>query len=349
MNKYYLIIISISAFLSFVSCTKNPEKKDTGGGMPRGDLSVEATVAVQKELDHTFTFTGTLLANEEVELRCETSGRVIGILFKEGSRVNKGQLLVKMNDSELQAQLKKNELQIELATDDEKRKTQLLKIKGISMEEYENSLNKLKTLQAEKQLLEAQIEKTEIRAPFAGTTGLRLISEGAYLSTATAITTLQQIDPIKIEFSVPEKFKNYLTINKEIDFTIEGTEKAFKAKVYAIEAKIDATTRTIKARALCANADNKLFPGAFANIQLNFFPKQLSIVIPARAIIPVLEGEQVFLIRNGKASASTVKTGMRTGTEIEIIEGVNVGDTLVTSGLLQIKDGMPVKGIVKNN
>jgi membrane fusion protein (multidrug efflux system) len=155
---------------------------------------------------------------------------------------------------------------------------------------------------------------------------------------------MQQIDPIKIDFSVPEKYMQYMAVNKEIDFTIEGSNKVFKAKIYAIEAKIDQATRTIRVRASCPNRNAELYPGSFANIRINLMPGAKSIVIPAGALIPILGGQQVYVIKDGAARPVKVKTGVRTANDIEIIEGLVEYDSLILSGLLQIKPGMPVKG-----
>jgi membrane fusion protein (multidrug efflux system) len=345
LRRYQFFIFEV--LLAIISCSGN--NKDLPGNKdPKKAMSVETMVLNLKALDHTYTFTGTLLANEEIELRSETSGRVVQINFAEGRMVRKGQLLVKINDNDLQAQLKKNMLQLELAILDESRKSELLKINGISKEEYDNSLIKLKSLQAETELISAQIAKTEIRAPFDGTIGLRMVSEGAYVSPTTLIASLQQIDPIKIDFSVPEKYKQYIITNKEIDFTIEGSDKIYKARIYAVEAKIDQATRTIRIRASCSNHNGLLYPGSYANIRINLIPGSKSIVIPARAIIPILGGQQVFIIKNGMVFPVRVKTGIRTSTEVEIIEGLFENDSLIMSGLLQVKPGMPVNGIVIN-
>jgi len=345
MPKNYFTILLIFTILGS-SCSKKKDEKRSGGEQKKV-MTVESMVVSLQELDHTYAFTGTLLANEEVELRSETSGRVVQIGFSEGRLVTKGQLLVKIVDNDLQAQLKKNQLQLDLAVLDENRKSELLKINGISKEEYDNSLIKLKSLQAETELIRAQIVKTEIRAPFTGIIGLRKISEGAYVSPSTLIASIQQLDPIKIDFSVPEKYKQYIFVNKSIEFVIEGSDKVYIAKIYAIESKIDAETRTVKVRAQCANPKSELYPGAFANIRINLMPGARSIVIPARAIIPVLDGQQVFVIKNGIATPVDVKTGLRTSSDIEITSGLVESDSLIMSGLLQIKPGSPVIGVVK--
>ncbi len=327
------------------SCKK--EKKAVQAAVGRNVLEVNASVVGYSSLDHSYSYTGTLLANEEIDLRPEISAKVTGIFFKEGSPVKKGQRLVKMFDDDLQAQLKKNKLQIELAQKELARKLELYNVKGISKEEYEISENKLNTLKAEQDLLNAQISKTELISPFTGIVGLRMVSEGAFVSNSTVITSIQQIDPIKVEFSVPEKFITSLSVGKEIEFTIDGLSETYMAKIYALESKIDTETRSIRIRALCPNSQMKLFPGSFASIRLNYETAQESIVIPARAIFPVLKGEQVFVIRNGKAHAVDIKAGLRDGKEVEVLEGLAPNDTIILSGLLQMKEGLAVKAKIE--
>ena len=342
MLKRISYFVLSAGLLLFFGCK---EKAKTGiqTMQARSAMEVNGMIANTSVLDQAYSYTGTLLANEEVELRPEISAKVTGINFKEGSTVRKGDKLVKMFDADLQAQLKKNQLQIELAEKELLRKKELFLIKGISQEEFDVSENKLNTLKAERDLLVAQISKTELIAPFSGIVWLRKVSEGAFVSNSTVITTLQQLDPIKVEFAVPEKFLSELAVGKDINFSVESSEDVFNAKIYATESKIDAETRSIKIRAICPNSSMKLFPGHFASIKLNYTPQKETLVIPARAVFPVLKGEQVFVVKDGKASPIDIKTGFRDGMQVEVLQGIVAGDTIVTSGLLQIKEGMPVK------
>jgi len=332
-----------TVLISFLSCGGENEKAKVGDKAPKVSLTVDGSVVTLSSKDISYAYTGSLLANEEIDVRPEISAKVTKILFQEGTKVNKGQLLVKMFDADLQAQLKKIKLQIELKAKEFDRKKELLKLNGISKEEYETSENGLNTLVAEEDLLKAQISKTELTAPFNGIVGLRMVSEGSFVTTTTVITSLQQIDPIKIEFSVPEKYKANLRDNMEIKFTAEGIDRTYSARIYALESKIDAATRSIRIRALAPNPDKSLFPGSFVSIKLNLFPEKSSVFITARAIVPLIDGEQIFIVKNGKVASVKITTGIRTDTEVEILSGLQVNDTLITSGLLQIKEGMPVK------
>jgi membrane fusion protein (multidrug efflux system) len=296
-----------------------------------------------KTLDFSNVYTGKLMANEEIDIRPEISAKVTGIFFKEGSTVSKGTMLVKMFDSDLQANLKSNQLQIELAQKELDRKNELYKFKGISKEELDISENNFNTLKASQDLIKAQISKTELHAPFTGVVGLRMVSEGSFVSSTTIITSLQQVDPIKVDFAVPEKFIANLDIGKEFDFTIDGREDHFTGKIYALESKIDPLTGSIRVRALSPNSKRELYPGSYAKINIKLFPNKESMMIPAKATVPLLEGEQVFIRKNGIAKAVSIKTGYRNEREVEVTSGLAPNDTLVTTGLLQIKEGMPIR------
>lgn len=342
MQKLF-IGLSLALFILFYACNSGKESNKETGKTSKSLLTVDGSVISMSSKDFSYAYTGSLLANEAIDVRPEISAKVTKILFKEGTKVNKGQLLVKMFDADLQAQLKKSKLQIELKAKEFDRKKELLKLNGISKEEYETSENGLNTLIAEQDLLNAQISKTELVAPFNGIVGLRMVSEGSFVTNTTVITSLQQIDPIKVEFSIPEKYKQNLAENMEIKFTVEGNDQIYTARIYALESKIDAETRSIRIRALAPNPDRSLFPGLFVSIKLNLYPEKESIFITARAIVPLISGEQVFVVKNGKVASVNVTTGIRTETEVEILKGLQLNDTLITSGLLQVKEGMPVR------
>jgi membrane fusion protein (multidrug efflux system) len=338
------MLIPISILSSCTSSVKKGNTQSEG----RSVLTVDGQVLKLSTLDFSYFYTGKLLANEEIDIRPEISAKVTGVFFKEGSNVSKGTMLVKMFDSDLQAQLKSNQLQIDLAQKELNRKRELYQFKGISKEELDISENNYNTLKATQDLIKAQISKTELHAPFNGVVGLRMVSEGAFVSNSTIITSLQQVDPIKVDFAVPEKFIANLNIGKEFEFTIDGREDHFTGKIYALESKIDPQTGSIRARALCPNPNRVLYPGSFAKINIKLFPNKESLMIPAKSTVPLMEGEQVFVLRKGKAKAVDIKTGYRTEREVEVTNGLTPGDTLVTTGLLQIKEGMSIQVRVQN-
>lgn len=343
-HKYSAMAVA----LLLAGCSQSSHN-DAGRQGRGGPLAVEFMVAHPQPVDHTLTYSGTLLANEEIEVKPETTGRITEIDFTEGSFVEKGTLLIKTDDSELQAQLRQNTVQTELALNEWQRRKELLAAKGISQEEYDASRVKYEALAAAQDLLKAQIAKTVIRAPFSGITGLRQVSEGAVVNTSTVITTLQQTDPVKIEFSVPEQYAADLKPGVPISFTTEGAAGEWHTTLYAVEPGIDPATRTVKVRARCANPGRKLIPGGFARVSLVVSAGKEGLVIPARAIIPVLNGQQVYLVKEGKAVAQDVVLGRRNAEEVEITSGLQPGDTVVMSGLLQIKPGAPVMPKTKSN
>lgn len=216
-------------------------------------------------------FNGTLMGNEEVLLRSESSGKVTNILFEEGKRVKKGDLLLKINDAELQATLKKNILKLEFTKDKEFRSRQLLEKQLTSQQEYDVVLNELNTIKADIEFTNAQIAKTEIHAPFDGIVGLRSVSIGTYITPQTQVATLQSINPIKIDFAVPQKYYSEIKEGKAIEFTIPNINMNFNGTIYAVEPKIDQTTRTILVRAVAQNNNGVLCPGAY--VEINIYSK----------------------------------------------------------------------------
>jgi len=294
-------------------------------------------------VDNNIDVTGSIDANEKVNLVSETAGNITGIFFNEGSYVKKGQLLVKVYNQDLIASLKQNDYQVALAKQNEYRNSVLLQKEAISQQEYDTSLTSLNTLKAQGDVLKAQIAKTEIRAPFSGTIGLRNISPGGYLSPSTSIASLVNIDPAKVTFSVPERYLSLIKPGTKINFTVESSRKKFDATVYAIEPAIDLSSRTITVRARAANPDNLLKAGAFAKINLTLDQIAKTIMVPTQCVIPDLKDNKVFVVHKGTAVPKIVKTDLRTDTKIEIISGLKAGDSLIVSGLIQIRPKVAVK------
>jgi|SRR5690554_1604262 len=305
-------------------------------------LPVKAYIIKPQTLANNVLTSGTILANEEVELKSEESGKITNIYFKEGSRVKKGDLLVKINDAELQAQLEKAKYNLKLLEDREYRQRVLLEREAISKEDYEVSLNELNVVKADIELIKAQIEKTEIRAPFDGIIGLRNVSEGSFVNTNTIIATLQNINPVKIDFAIPEKYAGIVKTGDLVRFKIVGRDEIYTAKVYAIEPKIDPLTRTLKLRAVYSNPAGNILPGSFADVELILEKIDNAIMVPTHSIVPELKSQKVFLYKNGQAVSQNVEIGTRTDQRVQIVSGLKENDTLITSGILQIRPGMPV-------
>ena len=346
--KRVLIGAGIAAVLVALALPKlsSPDKAaaalppSAGGGRV---LSVTTHVARPEVLRDRIVTTGTLRANEEVELRSEASGKIVSLFFEEGRPVRQGQVLLKINDAELQAQRRQAEYRLTLATDREARQKTLLEKGGISREEYDATVNEVNVLKAGLDLIKAQIDKTELKAPFDGVVGLRYVSEGSYISPTTQIATLQDVSPLKVEFSIPERYASRVRSGNEIVFTVEGQEGAFRGRIYAYEPKIEAGTRTLRLRALSPNTDARLVPGGFAHVDLVFEEIADAVAVPAIAVIPELGGKKVFVVEDGRAAARTVETGIRLDDRVQVVSGLAPGDTVVTSGLQTIRPGMPLQ------
>lgn len=311
-----------------------------GGGQP---LFASGYLVVPAQMNELIYSTGSLIPDEEVELSFETSGKVVGIYFKEGTRVNKGDLLAKINDRPLQAQLLKLEAQHKLTGEREFRQRQLLDRDAISRESYDQVATEMQTLEADILLIQARISETELRAPFDGIVGLRMISEGAYATTQTKIVRLVRVRPLKVEFSLPERYAGEVAPGFPITFVIDGIPKSFTATVYAVDPKVDMSTRTIVARAIYPNANEELKPGRFASVRALLSQIDNTISVPTQAIIPEMEGEKVFIYKNGKASEVRVTTGLRTESHIQVLSGLSFGDTLLTTAILQLRHSIPVQ------
>ena len=333
-----VIIIAVLIGIKFIffpsTSGQGGPQRGNGGGGPN---NVTAYIVKPEKISNEITASGTIRANEDVQLQPELSGKVVQINFKEGSKVSKGQLLIKLNDADFQAQYKKLQLQQELSEQTLKRQNQLLAINGVSQQEFDLAQSEFNALKADMDFQTAQILKTEIKAPFDGVIGLKNVSEGAFVTPATIIASIQQIDPVKIDFSVPERYFAYLKKDGEVIFSIEGIQEKLKGDIYAIEPKIDLTTRTVQVRAICPNSKGNIYPGAFAQVKIVLNDIADAFMIPTESLIPDVSGQKVFILKNGKSTYSRVETGIRTDTKIQITKGLQAGDTVLTTGIMQLK------------
>jgi membrane fusion protein, multidrug efflux system len=352
MNKNTRFIVNTSLLLLLIGIIAYPKLKPLFSGGVSADqtfqprqrqpLSVSGYIISPTTLREEIRSTGSLLPDEEVDLSFETSGKVIGIYFREGSHVAEGDLLAKMNDRHLQAQLQKLQAQRRLLVEREFRQRSLLERDAISQEAYDQAVTELETLDADIELLEARIAETEVRAPFDGIVGLRYISEGSFAAPNTRLARLIKTQPLKIEFSVPERYAGEITPGFPITFRIDGLLNPLHASVYAVDPMVDEQTRTIRVRALYENKDEELKPGRFASIAMQLSETQDAIAIPSEALIPEMEGDRVFVYRSGQAHPVYVQTGLRTEDRVQIVDGLWFGDTLLMTGVLQLRQGLPV-------
>lgn len=314
-----------------------------------GNLPVEVIEIKPRRLENNLSITGTIIPNESVDLKSEISGLVTEINFKEGEFVRKGAPLVYLNDDELSAQNERLAYTKKLYEGQENRQKQLLEREAISQEEYDIVLNQYNTNLADIQLIEAMIRQTVIRAPFDGVIGLRQISEGSVITPADVIVNVVNLDPIKIDFSIPERYANIVKKGSEISFTNSAVEGESVGEVYAIAPNIDPATRTLQLRALSPNKDRKFLPGMFVGIKLNLNVEEEAFMVPAESLVPELEGYKVFVANaDSVIEEKKVSTGIRTEREVQITDGLQLGDRILTTGILQAKTGMKVS-ITKTN
>lgn len=349
---YTLLILLFGAFVAY-RIKANSEKAGAGGrggargGAPGGaaapPVPVNGIVVQPKNFSNSLSVTGSLEANEQIEIRAEVAGVIKSLNFQEGSNVRKGQVLLKINDIELQAQLSQALTREKLASETEYRAGLLLKKEAISKEEYDIALADKRALQAATQLIRAQISRTVVVAPFSGRIGLRSVSVGGYITPATVVASLISMDPIKVIFSVPEKYAQQMRNGSEIQFTVAGSDKQQSARVYAINPGINATSRTLQIAARASNPAGDLLPGSFAKVILPLATISDAILIPSEAIIPVEQGKKVFVSRNGKAEEVIIETSTRTEKEVLVTSGLQAGDTVLTTGIMALKRDSPVR------
>lgn len=333
-----IYILSILALSLSLSCK---EQKKEATIIPTRSVNVpvqaEGFVVRTRSLSENIQVPGTLLPFETTEIRPEISGRIVQLDIPEGHVVQKGTLLVKLFDGDLQAQLKKLEVQLSIAEKTIERQKALLEINGISQQEYDLSQLQANNLNADIELVKVNIGKTRIVAPYSGKIGLKNISLGAYVTPTNILTSISQVNNLKLEFTVPEKYSEMMTKGRNVDFSITGTDKTFKASIMATESFIEANTRSLKVRALVSGNQKELVAGGFANVALEFGKRDQSIVIPTQAVIPQARDKKVILFRDGKPEFKVVATGIRDSSYVQIIDGLKVGDTIVITALLAIR------------
>ena len=346
-------VVIVALVIGKLFIFSKPKSDKPGGGKGADGKNIKAAngsavpvnvfVVGRESIDNQIFASGTVLPNEEVNLMAEISGRLVKLNIQEGAYIQKGQLIAKINDRELKAQLQKVGFNQELAQKVEARQKKLLNVEAINLEEYDVTTNNIRVLDAEKEVIESQLEKTEIRAPFSGRIGLKNISEGAYVAPGTSIVTVVQSNPVKIDFSVPEKYSPNIRNGNVVNFSLDGDPTTYHAKIIAIDPKVDENLRTLRVRAVAANPAGRFVPGMFVKIMADLEANKTAMMIPTEAIVPILKGKKVFVVKNGKAQEAMVTTGVRTDKKIQIIDGLKPGDSLITSGIIAIKANTAVK------
>ena len=332
-------LLALIGFRIFDNSSNNPGRQ--AGGPPPA-VKVSGMVIFPEAFAESLSLSGTIEANEQIEIRSEVSGIIENINFAEGSRVSKGQILFRVNDQELRAQLAKVQTNQNLAAENERRAKLLLEKEAISREEYDMAEADLASARAESRLMQAQLGKATVRAPFSGIIGLRYVSQGTYVTPATPIANLVNTDKLKITFAIPEKYSSQIGIDDELKFTTSNSDEEHTATIYAIEPGVDISTRSLRMRAIAENKEGKLIPGTFANVTLPLAVVNDALMVPTESLIPIQNGRKIFISENGKAKEVIVETGARTESSVRVITGLKPGDTILTSGIMVLRDGTPL-------
>jgi len=339
-NKINKSLVIIGFIAVTVACGSKEEAKKTSGPPPT--MTVEVVELKGAQIANVISVPGSVIPGEQVDIFSEVSGRIEKINFKEGQNVTKGAVLLQVDTDILRAQRGELMVDLRLAEKDEARKKSLLSAKGISAEEYEKAESQLDNIKAQIDLINVQISKATVRAPFSGRIGLRQVSVGAFISPTTLISTLVQENPVKIEFSVAERYASNVKTGQTINFHTQNGNEKYTAKVYAFQPKVDEGTRMLKIRAEMKN-NGKLIPGIFVAIDYDLGFEQNAYMVPAESVIPILNGQKVFVVRNGVVVEVPVEIGVRTADDVQIIGELKDGDKVLISGLLAVKAGVPVK------
>lgn len=332
-------MIALILMLGLFACKEKTKPTDKFNAS--APVSVDIAIAATQVIDKVIEVNGSVVASEFVDIRPETNGRIVFLQIPEGKMVAVGTVLAKLNDADLQAQMQKIKVQLTLANINEQRNSKLLQAKGINQSDYDISLQQVNSLKADIDYTQSLIDKTVIKAPFAGQMGLKQVSLGAYITTGSTIVTLQKMDQLKIDFTLPEVYQNYIKVGKQVTVeSIASPGVKMNATVAAIEPQIIATSRNIKVR---ANLQGKLIPGAYTKVFLGENQQKPSILVPSNVIIPDSKMKQIVVVKNGKAKFTSVETGYRTATAVEITSGIQVGDSIIVAGMLFVRDGNDLK------
>jgi len=333
----------LAAIIAGCTTQAGPIDKETAAA-PKANpgIPVDAIVIQPGKLSDQLEVTGTLIANQRVDIVSELTRRLVQVNVKEGAHVNQGTLLFKLDDADLQAQLERLRQQTKLAQLNEERLRDLLAHDAVAQQDYDEASTNLKVLEAQIQELQVLIGKTRIVAPFDGQVGMINVHQGAIVSVSTLLTNIEDNNTIKVEFSIPEKYTNVIQVGSKQSFTIPSDEKTHSATVVAKAASLNQNTRTLLVRAISANADGKLLPGQSARLNLSLSSSGDALVISSQALIPSSSGYSVLVARNSKVVPTAVEIGQRGAGSVEITKGLTKGDTVITSNLMRLTPGANV-------
>ncbi|MFH0922281.1 MAG: efflux RND transporter periplasmic adaptor subunit [Fibrobacterota bacterium] len=340
--KFFPLPCIILAAFAFSGCGSGKADKAAAGRSKTHPI-VEGLIVSPSNLRQIVTVSGTLKPFDETVLMPEVNGRVTAVTIPEGRFVKQGTLLVKLFDGDLQAQLAKVEAQLKITEQTEKRQAELLKVNGVSQSDYDQAFLQVSSVKADVEVLKMQIRKTEVLAPFDGVVGLKNISPGAGVTPGTPLTTLRAMHRLKLDFSAPERYGALIKAGMALTFFLQQGGRTYDARVIATEEGIETSSRTLKVRAEVASPGAELLPGSFVTVTLLLGENRDALMIPTQTLIPQEQTHRVILAKNGKAAFTEVKTGAREASTVEVVSGLSAGDTVVTTGLMFLKPGMPLK------
>lgn len=338
-------VISVGLALLISGCGQQEEAAAPPGSRP---MPVVIQVTQTETVTERVPAVGTLMANESIVVRAEIAGLIESISFEEGSEVEAGALLVLLYSAEHRALVDETQATVELARLSFARATDMHKKSMISRQEYDEAQARLKESRAALRRNQAVLAKTRLVAPFSGTVGLRHVSPGAYIRPGQDLVNLEDIDPIKVEFKLSERFAAAIAVGQQIELLVDALpDSTFVGEIYAINPRLDPRTRAFSLRARVANEDGNLRPGMFARVNLIVDRRENALTVPEEAIWP--QGDKAFVYRviDGKAALTEVELGERFDGKVEVSSGVEAGETIVTSGHMKIRDGSSVIDVEK--
>lgn len=342
LPRRLLAVAVLSSTLLGCSRADKPAAPPTAGAAPPALPVVVAQVRAQALTDR-LRAVGTLTANESVLIRSEIPGRVERIHFDEGQPVTAGAPLITLDGAEYRAQVAQTEATVEANRLTFDRSAGLVAKNMLSQQDFDQARARLAESRALLQRHRVLRDKTVLRAPFAGVAGLRLVSPGAYVQPGQDLVNLEDLDPLKIEFRVPERHAAAMTVGRPLTVRVDAVPgREFAGEIYAIDPRLDAATRTFALRGRVPNQDRLLRPGMFAQVELTVAERPQALVIPEQAIVPRGDTLHVFKVVDGKVAFTPVTTGLREPGIVEIVDGLAVGDTVVTEGQMKLRPGMPV-------
>jgi len=319
------------------ACGGKDEKITPATVIARPQMKVDAIIAIPQTLNESIEVPGSLLSSETTEIHPEVSGRLTMLNVREGTNVSKGAVIAKLYDADLQAQLQKLQAQLNIANQTASRLSELLKIQGISRQDYDMAMLNSNNIRADIDIVKTNIDRTVVRAPFSGKIGLKEISVGAYVTPQTIIAVIRKTDDLRLDFTVPERYISEIKPGGIVFFHVEGSDTSHSAKILATESGITENTRSLNVRAVVLGSDLSLIPGAFAKVNLNFAPSHNALMVPTQSIIPQARGKKIIIYKQGIAKFVDVTTGIRDSVNVQVLSGVNAGDTIITTGLMSLK------------